>query len=884
MWSPSSVYLTPMLIQVRKIRCDALPEGCSHCLNQNLECYVTDRVSGRTERRGYMQELEREKTDMMTHIRELEKRLQQNGLDVKPWHSTSFPATPTPDTNGNGTFDIAAVAPSTDPAPKDPWTHPHAPVWVKDRAGVMPMADSPHNTSNNRPLNTHLGVSTDHEALHSIKGTTLTILGSTIDIGSFNAPDMDEPPPSTSMRAPLYNKSVKALMMSAMNVNPEIRVDFPPRSDAFTYAEWYFVMIHPFHPVLHKPSFMTMLGKIYDDPSFNPTAADTVTIHMVFAAIYLQYGIRGREQPEQRAHLNDLSNKHYHYALSKLYEVDSLRTLEAVQALSMLCTHTMRFPKPDSSSILASHALTMAVELGYHRAWKKPGEGTNLENELRKRVFWTILSTTIVLRGRMGKPMPIRLEDIDVEFPEMIPDELLTKDGVDTTRQGRCPFEIGVVSAKLSTLYLEMYANIYCARKDPKRYLAVVEGLEAQLQSWRDHLPDGLKIKETGSAESETRMSAIYADWSALEFRLCLRHPSVAVTDDPEMIANNTKICEETAKGMLNSVRKLYKLKCLDTTWYCNAVYVAAIFSDLVGHWERRHATTVAEVQALREDMEVWLVVLAETGSLMGSGTRLRDAVSSIIDRTIAWIERDRLQSEGNRSRSQPRVKQEPPTPPYTNVSTSSNTDQTQAHTPERLNDSKQHMAPQNQANYYPENNPDPNTYQPIHYAETNAHTPSSISYGPDSSYVYSQPGTTQAQAHAEAQIRAQAHAQAQAQAHVQAQTHSHNVDHNPLTTFATTATQMAQPDMMWRPQSSGGNTWQDWTAAVVDNQDRYSADALMSLGSSNNSRPAANVVNGHGVNDIGMSTMGMQTPAMTTTAQMQWPLILFSDGVGNGV
>ncbi len=340
---------------------------------------------------------------------------------------------------------------------------------------------------------------------------------------------------------------------------------------------------------------------------------------MVFAAIYLQYGIRNREQQaEQRAHLNDLSNKHYHFGLSKFFHLVTSRSLKGLQAMSMLVTHTMRFPKPDSSSILASYAVNLAIEMGYHRVWKKPGEGTNLENELRKRVWWVILSTAVVLNGRMGRPMPIRLEDMDVEFPQLIPDEQLTESGVDTSVPGRCDYEIGVASSRMSTLYLEMFADIYCAKKDPQRYLAIVEGLEKQLQSWREHLPEGLRIGDPQSHEKETRMSAIYADVSALEFRLCLRHPSVAATDDPELLATNTRICEETAKAMLQHARKLYQLKCLDTTWYCNAVYVAAIFSDLVAHWERRHEITGAEVQSLREDMKAWLIILAETGTLMG--------------------------------------------------------------------------------------------------------------------------------------------------------------------------------------------------------------------------------------------------------------------------
>lgn len=209
-----------------------------------------------------MQELEREKTDMMNHIRDLEKKLQNNGIDVKPWHSSSFPADSvlngSADSNDNDTSD-STPTPRTDTAAREPWSQPHAPTWAKDRPATMSMAPNSHHSVSSRPADSHLGVGTDQAPLSSIKGTSLSILGSTIDIGSLDVPDMDEPPLS-DQGSSLYNKSVHALLQSVMNVNEPLVVKLPPRQDAFTYAEWYFVMIHPFHPVLHKPSFMALVS------------------------------------------------------------------------------------------------------------------------------------------------------------------------------------------------------------------------------------------------------------------------------------------------------------------------------------------------------------------------------------------------------------------------------------------------------------------------------------------------------------------------------------------------------------------------------------------------------------------------------------------------
>lgn len=597
-------------------------------------------MTGRTERRGYMQELEREKTDMLNHIRALEKLLGNTGVDVKPfqwssYQSASYPSSIVFDSAGNPISD-SAITNSNDSnsngndtihcsdSGKGQWSRQNnnsmpSPNWITDRllSSRSPIASISQAIVEPKPADTRLGVNRDQKPLSSIKGTTLSILGSTIDINSFDAPDMDEPPPNVAARAPLYNKSLQAMMQSALNVNPPLHVEYPPKTDAFTYAEWYFLMIYPFLPILHKPTFMTLLTRLYDDPSFVPTPAETVMVHMVYASIYLQYGIR-QEQPDQKARLHGMSNNHYHFALSKFFDLATSRTVPDLQALTMIALHTSRFPKTDCSHMLTSYAIGMATELNLHRAFKKAGEGTNLENEMRKRIWWCLTSTAIVNSGRMGRPMPLRLEECDVDFPEPIADELLMRDGVDTTRSLKCPYEAGVAAHKISALYLEMYSNIYAARRDPKRYLPVIDALEEQLQIWKDTLPESLKLDDVDRVEHEGHMFALYMRFLANEFRLCLRHPSLTLGADPKMIAENAKICEATAKDMLKTLHSLYRLKCLDTTWYCLAVYIASIFTSLAAHWNRRYECTAAEVQTLREDMGIWLLILTETGNLMG--------------------------------------------------------------------------------------------------------------------------------------------------------------------------------------------------------------------------------------------------------------------------
>lgn len=249
------VLLTVAPSQVRKIRCDALPEGCSHCISLNLDCFVTDRVTGRTERRGYMQELEREKNGMLTHISDLEKMLRDTGIEVKPWQGATwaqYPPDVIVDDMGNAVHDASS---------KHDWSQVGS-LWVKNTSPKPPRPASSYsrNQWRSRPEQKHLGIGPDNAPLSSITGTKLSLLGTTIDTASFDAPDMDEPSRDSQAEAPLYNKSVQAFLQSSMGVNPPVLVDLPSRDTAFTYAEWYFMAIGVFLPVLHKPSFMQLVS------------------------------------------------------------------------------------------------------------------------------------------------------------------------------------------------------------------------------------------------------------------------------------------------------------------------------------------------------------------------------------------------------------------------------------------------------------------------------------------------------------------------------------------------------------------------------------------------------------------------------------------------
>ncbi|KAF4341792.1 transcriptional activator acu-15 [Fusarium beomiforme] len=836
--------------KVRKIRCDALPEGCSHCTNQNLECFVTDRVTGRTERRGYLQELEREKSDMLSHIRDLEKLLDNKGVEVKPWEWSPYAQCP----SGSNFDDMSNPIP--DPKTGEAWSQVGSAVF-KDTGSAPSLSASFPRALESRPHDNHVGVGLDSAPLSAIGGTRLSILGMTVDLASFEPQDVEELPVG-GKAAPSYNNSPQSFLQSIMRVNPPMKAEMPSREDAFTYAEWYFMTFSAFLPVLHKPSFMRLLTRMYDEPNFEPSVAELVTVHMVFAIICYQYGTRNWQNVDQRTQMSEKSNKHYHFALSKFFELTCTRDLASVQAMALIVKHTRAFPKPGVVSIVANLALQRALELNLHRESRKPGEPNNLQHELRKRAFWVIMTVYIAVCGRRGRPMPITVEEFDVGFPEPIADELLSDEGVDTTRDIPCTYWPGIVSFKIIPIYLEMYSNIYSVRRDARNYVGIVKALEAQIKKWEDELPGPLVIDHAEQTE-QTRMAAVYAKTWALEFRLCLRHPSVAMTKDKAMMAENMAICEDVSRQMLHCQMEIQKCKCLDTTWYQTSMYTAGIFTMLAAMWERRFETTPEAIAALRVEMNGWVGILEEAGSLLGkfqplvrrsvspnnttgSDSSIATEIGNIIDRTIAWIDHDMRNEETKSAQPSitPEVKQEQlsqassyPTSQVTTAATSA---------PGEVPSTK---------SYFPESGLNGQTpYHTLSYSEHSQNNMAAPGYDTGAMFY-----DTAAQAAVAATTSALPSSVAQV---------------NQMLAFSQPPQVPPQPEMLWQ---SRGNTWHDWTEAITDTQDRFSASTLLTLGgSTRDASTGAGVTSSPSANDINSIQQGGQ-----------WPLIIFDQVAPNG-
>jgi hypothetical protein len=204
-----------------------------------------------------VENIEAQNRDMAARIRELEQLLMQNGIDVKP--STNYQDQSmqpynynAPGQGGNAQMWSPAASSSAYPAAV-PSSGLSATQEETNMFRVLPAFRAGCTGDN------YLGVSSGNSHLSSIKGTALSILGMEIDVADFSSLDIDEPDPSV-FHPQLYNKSYQAFLQSALGINPRIeKVDLPSRDEGITYAQWYFRVINPYLPILHKGTFMAMV-------------------------------------------------------------------------------------------------------------------------------------------------------------------------------------------------------------------------------------------------------------------------------------------------------------------------------------------------------------------------------------------------------------------------------------------------------------------------------------------------------------------------------------------------------------------------------------------------------------------------------------------------
>ncbi|KIW88362.1 uncharacterized protein Z519_10931 [Cladophialophora bantiana CBS 173.52] len=566
----------------RKMKCDTDPMACQPCRQKALRCYTTDRVTGQARERGESHRAENELMFLREQLAAYQRRY--GSLQRTEPNGIAPPATSTSSMSQFTSYS-ASPTPSRPDAKYIGWPSPDY---------CEPLYSGP------------------------VKGTVVDILDGNIDIADWECEMMNDYPNEIKDKFNLSRTSIVNTIYGYQRVgDPKL----PPKEEALRDANHFLVIMSQYVPIVHRPSFMELVNRFYEQPS-TLKVAERIQVVIVFTIIAHQTAVRNHLHSAEKF---EDSHRYFHYALGFYRELLHDRSLASMQAMALIIIHFRNLPKPGVSWNYCHEVLVRAIELEYHRDPDKvqlpEGENDPLSKELRKRVFHSILGVCVTTGCRVGLPAPWQFQHIDIPLPRAIKDSEISKDGFASELSGQCEFWPCLHLAKLLPLLTELHNNIIAVRKPATEYLQTVEALNTKIIAWRQDWDESTKNEPK---HVNLRVATLLFETWAAEYQLNLHHPVCCTSDDPEVKERHLDICHKSAKRLLQSFHLLSsRYKGVDFTWHSTLAYATG-FGITLYVYKRKGPVTVEQFEVMRNELKGWTSLMAYADLVLRTGNHLQ--------------------------------------------------------------------------------------------------------------------------------------------------------------------------------------------------------------------------------------------------------------------
>ncbi|KAF5693046.1 transcription activator [Fusarium denticulatum] len=184
-----------------------------------------------------------------------------------------------------------------------------------------------------------------------------------------------------------------------------------------------------------------------------------------------------------------------------LYEEPSLMQVEV---LTLLAWASNILGRIRTAYCYSGIAMRLAQSLGMHRSASRYTTLTPVERESRRRTWWVLYFFDRFSASKLGQPITVRDDDIDVEMPSM---DGLTKDEM---AEFLDPQNL-ITNIKLAKIIGNILTHIYGIPKATNGlYIHQVHGILKQLREWHDELQPELRVKERGTPRPVASLHLAY--------------------------------------------------------------------------------------------------------------------------------------------------------------------------------------------------------------------------------------------------------------------------------------------------------------------------------------------------------------------------------------
>ncbi|GAB7353472.1 hypothetical protein MBLNU459_g3928t2 [Dothideomycetes sp. NU459] len=253
-----------------------------------------------------------------------------------------------------------------------------------------------------------------------------------------------------------------------------------------------------------KP-FLEKLDQLYKS---RQECEDKVWICKLFVVLALGELYANRHQSHQTKENSSVPGTEYFLvAIGLLQDLHEEASVQQVEVLLLLSFYSNVLGRTNSAYVYSGLALRLSLTLGLHRV-KPPEQITDpVEHENGLRVWWTVYVFDRLSSSRLGHPITIHDDDIDVPLPSAAHLEPADREKF-TAPEHLC------ANIKLARITGEILHEIYgLPRANRRSFVHTVRKILTSLRTWDQNLPESLRWRP-----STTRPVASLH----LHFNLCI--------------------------------------------------------------------------------------------------------------------------------------------------------------------------------------------------------------------------------------------------------------------------------------------------------------------------------------------------------------------------
>jgi len=384
--------------------------------------------------------------------------------------------------------------------------------------------------------------------------------------------------------------------------------ELPNRDLTNLLVELFYCKVHPMYPIFHEPTFTKDVDEVYNgstDPYQN------YCLRMVIA-ISLQ------KMDTQYAGLADS----YYLAALKYFEAAiKPMNLKTLQCFGLVAGYSLLTPTRTAVYYIIGLGVRLCQALGLHEEKTismGPGgrSADPLEIDMRRRLFWSILTMDYGLSHSLGRPahFATRREHIDVNFGELVDDVYITREGIKPAPQASLKKWIGIHFYKMRLLQLEIRKMLYQRKKpEPKddQHPWFAQML-SKIEAWRDTSPE----MDGGSGLNKVWFIGRYNTMVVFMYR-----PSPQV---PRPSLDAAIRCYDACQYNIYMTMKQIETKSVDVTWiFTQSIFMCIntmLWTLSYSEVRRRHSREEVEghlkvaMESIRQASERWPGVQSAIG------------------------------------------------------------------------------------------------------------------------------------------------------------------------------------------------------------------------------------------------------------------------------